>query len=88
MNPKQSDTFGDNAQNCAELAERAKDEASYKRFNCMEDVWLALAKQQDWPDGEIPRKTPALRIVKCKASAPGHRSTRTTGQDYSGLVSH
>jgi hypothetical protein len=52
MRPKQSDTFRDNAQNCAFLAERAKDDAAFQRFKRMEAAWLALAEEQDWLDGE------------------------------------
>ena len=48
---KQSQQSLNNAENCAELAERAKDEPSYKRFKLMEAGWLALAKEQDWLDG-------------------------------------
>jgi hypothetical protein len=51
---KQSDVFRENAQNCADQAERAKDEPSSKRFKRMEAAWLALAEEQDWLDGEIP----------------------------------
>ncbi|MGC2319230.1 MAG: hypothetical protein WA615_22505 [Bradyrhizobium sp.] len=38
--------------NCMQLAEVAEDEAAYKRFKRMEAAWLALAKEQDWLDGE------------------------------------
>ncbi len=51
---KQSQQLLNNADNCAELAERAKDEPSYKRFKLMEASWLALAKEQDWLDGLTP----------------------------------
>ena len=52
MKPKQSDSFYDNAQNCAFLAERAKDDAAFQRFKRMEAAWLALAAEQEWLDGE------------------------------------
>jgi hypothetical protein len=52
MKTKQSDTFRDNAQNCAFLAERTKDDAAFQRFKRMEAAWLALAEEQDWLDGE------------------------------------
>jgi hypothetical protein len=52
MKPKQSDSFRDNAQNCAFLAGRAKDDAAFQRFKRMEASWLALAEEQDWLDGE------------------------------------
>ena len=41
-----------------QLAEAAEDEAAYKRFKRMEAAWLALAKEQDWLDGERPVSTP------------------------------
>ena len=49
---KQSDIYRQNAENCMQLAEAAQDEAAYKRFKRMEAAWLALAKEQDWLDGE------------------------------------
>ena len=49
---KQSDQFRENAENCAQLAERATDDA--KRYKRMEAAWLALAEEQDWLDGEVP----------------------------------
>jgi hypothetical protein len=54
---KQSQQFLNNAENCAELAERAKrakDEPTYKRYKLMEAGWLAMAKEQDWLDGVTP----------------------------------
>jgi hypothetical protein len=60
MKPKQSDMFRENAQNCADKAESAKDEPTYKRFKRMEAAWLALAEEQDWLDGEVlpaPKRT-------------------------------
>ena len=53
MKPKHSDMFRENAQNCADKAESAKDEPTYKRFKRMEAAWLALAEEQDWLDGEV-----------------------------------
>ena len=56
---KQSQHYLDNAENCAQLAERAKDEPTYKRFKRMEAAWRALAEEQDWLDGEVsPTKPP------------------------------
>ncbi|MGY4573165.1 hypothetical protein QA639_10665 [Bradyrhizobium pachyrhizi] len=49
---KQSQHFRDNAENCAQLAERADDAPTYNRFKRMEAAWRALAKEQDWLDGE------------------------------------
>ena len=51
---KNSQQFLNNAENCAELAERAKDEPTYKRYKLMEAGWLAMAKEQDWLDGVTP----------------------------------
>ena len=62
---KQSQHFLENAENCAQLAERAKDEPTHRRYKRMEAAWRALAVEQDWLDGEtIPGDTlssPAVR---------------------------
>jgi hypothetical protein len=50
---KQSQHFLENAENCAQLAERAPDEPTRNRYKRMEDAWRALAVEQDWLDGEI-----------------------------------
>jgi hypothetical protein len=54
---RQSDLFRENAQNCLQLAQNAKDEPSFQRYRRMADAWQALAKEQDWLDGgsETPR---------------------------------
>ena len=49
---KQSDHFLENAENCAQLAERAPNEAAFRRYKRMEAAWRALALEQDWLDGE------------------------------------
>jgi hypothetical protein len=49
----QSKQFIDNADNCAQLAERATDEPTKRRYKRMETAWRALAKEQDWLDGEV-----------------------------------
>jgi hypothetical protein len=54
MNGNQSEIFRDNAENCANKAETAKDKPTQKRFKRMEAAWLALADQQDWLDGVQP----------------------------------
>ena len=55
---KQSDHFRENAENCAQLAERATDEPTHNRYKRMEAAWRALAEEQDWLDGETaPVKT-------------------------------
>lgn len=49
---KQSQQFLENAENCAQLAERASEEPAYNRYKRMEAAWRALAREQDWLDGE------------------------------------
>jgi hypothetical protein len=48
---KQSQHFFENAENCAQMAERAPDEPTHNRFKRMEAAWRALASEQDWLDG-------------------------------------
>lgn len=50
---KQSDTYRQNAENCLQLAERAKDQPAFKRYWRMAQAWIALAHEQDWLDGEV-----------------------------------
>jgi hypothetical protein len=50
---KQSDIFRDNAENCRQLAEGAKGQPAFKRYTRMAEAWMALAKEQDWLDGEV-----------------------------------
>ncbi|WGS19630.1 MULTISPECIES: hypothetical protein [unclassified Bradyrhizobium] len=61
---KQSQHFLDNAENCAQLAERASDEPTYNRYKRMEAAWRALAKEQDWLDGET---SPSDNLVEPSA---------------------
>jgi hypothetical protein len=51
---KQSQDFLENAENCAQLAERASDDPTHKRYKRMEAAWRALAEEQDWLDGQVP----------------------------------
>lgn len=51
---KRSEHFIENAENCALLAERAADEPTHQRYRRMEAAWRALAREQDWLDGETP----------------------------------
>ena len=74
---KQSELFRENAENCAHLAESAASEPLFNRYKRMEAAWLALAKEQDWLDGEVP---PARIAV-----ANGHS---TTGAPIPQLASH
>ena len=55
---KQSQHFLENAENCAQLAERAKDEPARRRYKRMEAAWRALAVEQDWLDGEAHSDRP------------------------------
>jgi hypothetical protein len=58
---KQSATYRENADNCLQLAEAARDDASFKRFKRMEAAWRALADEQDWLDGERPSIDPKVQ---------------------------
>jgi hypothetical protein len=49
---KQSEQFLENAENCAQLAERASDGPTHLRYKRMEVAWRALAVEQDWLHGE------------------------------------
>jgi hypothetical protein len=51
---KQSDLFRENAENCMQLAERSEAEPAFKRYTRMAQGWTALAREQDWLDGEVP----------------------------------
>ena len=59
--------FLENAQNCAELAERAPDEPTHKRYKRMEATWRALAEEQDWLDGEV---SPENRLMEKENRRP------------------
>jgi hypothetical protein len=52
----QSEIFLKNASNCAELAEESKG-PSHQRYKRMEEAWRALAKEQDWLDGQVQPST-------------------------------
>ena len=65
---KQSQHFIQNAENCAQLAERAADEPSYNRYKRMEAAWRALAEEQDWLDGEVPPAASATMQASRKVS--------------------
>jgi hypothetical protein len=60
---KQSDIFRENAENCLQLAEQAEGRPAYRRYLRMARAWTALAREQQWLDGEIsplPIKTEEL----------------------------
>ena len=46
-----SEQYRENARNCGELADDAKDLPSKNRFKRMQDASLTLAEEQDWLDG-------------------------------------
>jgi hypothetical protein len=51
---RQSAIFLQNAENCSQLAENAKEEPAKLRYQRMEQSWRALANEQKWLDAEIP----------------------------------
>jgi hypothetical protein len=51
----------ENAANCAELAERAADAPSKRRFERLAASWKAKAETQDWLEGKIPAGDPLTR---------------------------
>ena len=63
LSMKQSDIFRENAENCLQLAEQAESRPAYRRYVRMARAWTALAREQQWLDGEIsplPIKTEEL----------------------------
>jgi hypothetical protein len=50
---KQSDIMRDRAENCRLLAERATGKPALRRYLRMAQAWRALAREQDWLDGEV-----------------------------------
>ena len=64
---KQSQHYLENAKNCAQLAERAEDEPTHRRYKRMEEAWRALAEEQDWLDGEIPPAKIAVTDARKKS---------------------
>jgi hypothetical protein len=55
--------FLENAENCAQLAERAADEPTYNRYKRMEAAWRALAVEQDWLNGAIVRNAKPVKAT-------------------------
>jgi hypothetical protein len=51
---RQAEQYLRNAENCADLAETARDQPTRARYKRMAEAWLALAREQDWLDGKIP----------------------------------
>jgi hypothetical protein len=50
---KQSDILRDRADNCRLLAEQAMGKPAFRRYSRMALAWRALAREQDWLDGEV-----------------------------------
>ncbi len=51
---RQSDIFRENANNCVQLAEIARNDAAFLRDHPPNSsAWRALADEQDWLDGEV-----------------------------------
>jgi hypothetical protein len=70
---KRSETFRENAENCAHLAESAASEPTFNRYKRMEAAWRALADEQDWLDGEI---APARIATGQASNGPAHSPKR------------
>ena len=81
---KQSDHFRENAENCAQLAERATDEPTYLRYRRMEESWRALAEEQDWLDGNL-RTSERPRIAGPQTPTEQSRRARL-GERYGRLA--
>jgi hypothetical protein len=43
----------ENAENCADMADQAKDLPSKTRYRRMEETYRRLAETQDWLDGRV-----------------------------------
>ena len=53
--------YQENAENCVELAENAKDAPSRARYMRMAEGWLSLVHEQEWLAGKIsPRQSPPI----------------------------
>ena len=55
--------YQENAENCVELAENAKDAPSRARYLRMAEGWLALVHEQEWLAGKVNR-CKALRSIQ------------------------
>ncbi len=49
-----SEEYRENARNCGELADAAKDLPSKNRYKRMH-AWIALVEEQDWLDGRTSK---------------------------------
>ena len=53
------DQLRENAANCALLAEEATNEPTRRRYQRMQEAWLALIETEAWLDGEVsPSRLP------------------------------
>ena len=69
MKPKHSDMFRENAQNCADKAESAKDEPTYKRFSAWKRRGLRLQKSRIGWTVKCVQHRGGLRDRMCAAKA-------------------
>jgi hypothetical protein len=54
----------ENAENCLELAEKAKNAASRARYLRMAEGWLALVHEQEWLEGKVsPLRTGVPKLT-------------------------
>jgi hypothetical protein len=77
---KQSEVFRENAENCAQLAEAARNEPRFLRYKRMEAAWLALAAEQDWLDGELqPREDATTALSEIGRSLSTELNSQKAG---------
>jgi hypothetical protein len=58
---EQIQKYMENAENCIELAEKAKDAPSRARYKRMAEGWLALVHEQEWLAGKVsPLECPPI----------------------------
>jgi hypothetical protein len=71
-----SEQYRENARNCGELADEAKDFPSKNCYRRMQDAWLALAEEQDWLDGVSSKQieNPAVAAARTARSLRNHVS--------------
>ncbi|WP_407168835.1 hypothetical protein [Bradyrhizobium sp. ORS 111] len=68
---KRSQLLLDNAVICSKLARRSNNKQTKALFKRMEDSWRALAREQDWLDGEIA-PVDAFRFGRPVRARPSH----------------
>jgi hypothetical protein len=70
--------YRETAENCAMLAQQAKHGAATIGYKRMETASLSLADEQDWLDGEVPRRssTPIVMYRRIVGGAPPGKTDR------------